>query len=62
MPWSDRDGRLRFYEFDGANQHDIMSVAPGQAVTLSPSGKYVYGISKQADNKVFLTRVQLLLD
>lgn len=61
MPWSDRDGKLRFYEFDGANQHNIMDVVPGQSVTLSPSGKYVYGVSKQVDGKVYLSRVQLIL-
>lgn len=62
MPWSDRDGTLRFYEFDGANQQAIMPVIPGQSVTLSQNGKYVYGLSKQDDGKVHLSRVQLLLN
>lgn len=62
MPWSDRDGKLRFYEFDGANQHEIMTVVPGQGVSLSQNGKYVYGISKQDDGKTHLTRVQLILN
>ena len=62
MPWSDRDGKLRFYEFDGANQHEIMPVVPGQSVTLSQNGKYVYGISKQDDGKTHLSRVQLILN
>ena len=59
--WSDRDDMLRFYEFDGANQHDIMPVVPGFGVTLSPNGKYIYGISMSKDGKFHLSRVQLIL-
>lgn len=59
--WSDQDNELRLYEFDGANQHDIMPVAPGFSVTLSPSGKYLYGITKAKDGTYHLTRVQLQL-
>jgi hypothetical protein len=59
--WSDRDGQLRLYEFDGANQHTIMPVVSGQDVTLSPNGKYLYGIEKAADGKFHLARVQLIL-
>lgn len=62
MPWSDRDGRLRLYEFDGANQHDVMDVVVGQSVALSPNSKYIYGFSKQPDGKAYLTRVQMILD
>jgi len=61
MPWSDRSGTLRLYEFDGANQHDIMPVAPGFDVTLSPNDKYIYGINKTDDKKYHLERVQLIL-
>lgn len=59
--WSDQGGTLRTYEFDGANQHDIMPVAPGMAVTLSPNGTYVYGISQSEDKTFHLTRVRLIL-
>jgi hypothetical protein len=60
--WSDRDGMLRFYEFDGANQHDIMPVVPGFSAALSPSGKYVYGIAKSKDGAKFqLERARLIL-
>lgn len=63
MPWSDRDGMLRFYEFDGANQHDIMPVTPGFSVTLSPTGKYVYGIVASKDGTKFhLERARLILN
>jgi len=61
MPWSDRDGMLRLYEFDGANQHNIMPVVPGLSVTLNPGGKYIYGISA-SDGKFHLTRTQLQLN
>lgn len=59
--WSDRDGQLRLYEFDGANQHTIMPVVSGQDVTLSANGKYLYGISKGSDGTFHLSRVQLIL-
>jgi hypothetical protein len=59
--WNDQDGTLRTYEFDGANQHDIMPVAPGFSVTYSPSAKYLYGVIKSADGKYHLQRVQMIL-
>lgn len=58
--WSDRGGNLRLYEFDGANQQEIMKVVPGYNVTLNPDGKYLYGITKLG-NTFHLTRVQLIL-
>jgi hypothetical protein len=61
MAYSDRGGMLRFYEFDGTNQHDIMKVAPGFSVTLSPNEKYLYGIGKDDSSKYHLERVQMIL-
>ncbi len=61
MPWSDRDGMVRLYEFDGANQHDIMPVAQGFSVTLSPNDRYLYGITQATDGKFHLTRVRMIL-
>lgn len=61
MIWSDRAGALRFYEFDGANQQDIMPVAEGYTATLSTNNKYVYGIVK-TDAGFALQRAQLILD
>lgn len=60
MLWSDRDGMLRLYEFDGANQHDIMPVTSGFSVNLSPNSKYLYGILKENDT-YHLERVRLIL-
>lgn len=59
--WSDRDGTIRLYEFDGANQQDIMQVQPGFEATLSPNSKYLYGITKSSDGSYHLTRVKLIL-
>lgn len=60
-PWSDRGGTIRLYEFDGANQQDIMPVTPGFSAALSPNGKYLYGIDKAADGTFELMRAQLIL-
>lgn len=57
--WGTRDGMLRTYEFDGANQQDIMPITPRLGATLSPDGKYLYGFT-QRDDTLRLTRVQLL--
>lgn len=59
--WSDRDGTVRLYEFDGANQHDIMTVVPGLSVTLSPNATYIYGVNKSDDGTYHLQRVRLIL-
>lgn len=59
--WSDRDGTVRLYEFDGANQQNIMQVEPGFDVALSPNSKYLYGITKASDGSYHLTRVKLIL-
>jgi hypothetical protein len=59
--WSDNGGKLRFYEFDGANQQNIMDVAEGYSVSLSPNEKYVYAIGKTADDKRELRRALLQL-
>ncbi|MDN5274287.1 MAG: hypothetical protein JWP06_188 [Candidatus Saccharibacteria bacterium] len=59
--WSDRDSMVRLYEFDGANQHDIMPVTPGLNVTLNPDAKYLYGIIKSEDGMYHLERVRMVL-
>lgn len=59
--WSDRTSKVRIYEFDGANQHDLMSVLPGYSVTYSPNGKYLYGMTQSGDSKYHLTRTRMIL-
>lgn len=61
MLWSDQDGMLRLYEFDGANQHDIMPVVPGFNVTLTSNERFIYGIGKSADGVYHLDRVRMIL-
>jgi hypothetical protein len=61
MLWSDRDNMVRLYEFDGANQHDIMPVTAGFSVTLSPNSKYIYGIIKSDSGTYHLERVRMIL-
>lgn len=61
MPWSDRDGTLRLYEFDGANQHDIMPVAHGQAVSLARNSTYLYTISPATSAGQNLQRVRMII-
>ena len=46
--WSDTDGFMRQYEFDGTNQTDIVTVAPGFSAVYSPNQKYLYTIGKTA--------------
>jgi hypothetical protein len=58
--WSDRGGVLRIYEFDGANQQEVMKVTPGFNVTLGPGERYLYGIT-QSNGKSHLTRVKMIL-
>lgn len=59
MIWSDNEGQLRFYDFDGANQQVIMPVAEGLAATVSPNDKFVYGIAK-TDKGFSFNRVRLV--
>lgn len=61
MPVADRSGTLRLYEFDGANQHDIMPVDQGQAITLSQNGTYLYAFGKTDDGHYDLRRVRMIL-
>ena len=58
--WSDNDGILRMYDFDGANQHDLMEVTEGFSAVLSGGGKYIYGLMKTSEG-FELRRIQMLL-
>ena len=57
--WSDHGDNLRIYEFDGANQQDIMPVAEGFTATISANDKYVYDIAK-TDKGYVLQRALLI--
>jgi hypothetical protein len=60
MLWSSNGGELRFYEFDGGNQQNIMPVAEGYDVSLTPNDKYIYAVSK-TDVGYALVRARLVL-
>lgn len=60
--WSDLGGMLRIYEFDGANQHDIMNVMPGQSATLAVDGTFLYGLTTADNGTVHLTRARLQIN
>ncbi|HET9412333.1 MAG TPA: PEGA domain-containing protein [Candidatus Saccharimonadales bacterium] len=58
--WSDSGERLRLLEFDGQNEREITTVAPGFSATLSPSGKTLFSIGKNTvTNSYFLQASQL---
>lgn len=61
MIWSDRGNILRFYEFDGANQQDIMPVGEGYSVTLSSNNRYVYGFVR-TETGTSMQRARLIND
>lgn len=59
--WSDFDGELQFYDFDGGNHQKIVPVASGYDVTLARNGRYVYSIGQTDDGKRTLQQVRLIL-
>lgn len=59
--WSDQDGQLRLYEFDGTNQQDIMKVEQGFSAAISSNNKYLFGITKAKDGQYHLTRARLII-
>jgi hypothetical protein len=59
--WNGDDGKLRLYEFDGANQHDMMSIIPGQHPALTPNNRYLYAPTVDEKGAFHLSRVQLIL-
>lgn len=46
--WSDNGDKLRIVEFDGQNDREITTVAPGYGLTLSQSGKTIFSVGKNA--------------
>jgi hypothetical protein len=58
--WSDNGGELRLYEFDGANQQNIMPAAEGFAASVTPNNKYIYDVAK-TDKGYTLQRALLIL-
>lgn len=59
--WTSLDDVLRIYEFDGANQHDIMPIVSGQSPALTPNGRFLYAPTKNDSGDYHLSRVRLIL-
>lgn len=58
--WTDNgEGVMRTYEFDGANQHNLVEAEIKFDATFSPSSKYLYSI-RSAEEGFELTRVKFL--
>lgn len=58
--WSSLGGRLRLYEFDGTNRHDIMPIIPGQSAVISPNNRYIYAPTKTKSGEFYLSRVKAI--
>ena len=61
ITWYDAGGVLRLYEFDGANQQNVMPVAEGFDVAVSPNQKFLYAIGHDAAG-FHLQRVRMVLE
>lgn len=59
--WTNIDQQLRFYEFDGANQHDIMPIVSGQNPALTSNNRYLYAPTVDEKGVFRLSRVRLIL-
>lgn len=59
--WVVYDGQVSMRDFDGTNAHNLMTVEPGFDVTLSPNGRYIYGVAR-VENGYALQRVQMILE
>lgn len=59
--WSNLGGVLRFYEFDGANQNDIMPIVQGQRPALTSNNRYIYAPTQDKNGVFHLSRVRLVL-
>ncbi len=58
---NDRGGVARFYDFDGANQQDVMPVIEGQALSLTGNEKFIYGFNATQDGFA-LTRGRMTIN
>ena len=57
--WNDSDSMARIYEFDGANQRDIMPVTPGFSALITPHGDFLSAFKKTDTGVYQLQRVKL---
>lgn len=58
--YSDEGDKLRIFEFDGTNQHEITTVAPGFEVMLSANGRQLLSIGRNSMTNNFLLQAAKL--
>ncbi len=58
--WSNRDGKLFMYEFDGTNSHQLSDTLVGQDAAMSHTNRYVYHVVK-VDKAYQLQRTRLVI-
>lgn len=61
MLWTDFDNQLQFYEFDGGNNQQITTIAPGYDISLARNGRYVYSIGQTESGTLVLQQARLIL-
>lgn len=59
--WTDRDGKLNIFEFDGANSHQLTDTFNDQSVSITHNTRYIYNFVKT--NATYqLQRIKLILN
>ena len=62
MMWHNTGETLMLYEFDGKNPQNIVPVANGHDVTLSPNGKYMYVVTETDEGALHLSQIRMVLN
>lgn len=60
--WTDAGSKLRIFEFDGTNEHELTAITPGFDVMLSSNGERLLSIKKNDAGKFDLRASKLVLD
>lgn len=61
MTWYDAGGMLRLYEFDGANQQNLVPVVEGYDIAITPNQKFLYSVGHDTIG-LYLQRVRMVLE
>lgn len=61
MLWTDGDGQLTVYDFDGDNKRAVQKVEPGFKVVLTGNGKWLYSVGK-TETGYSLQRLRMVID
>jgi WD40 repeat protein len=61
--WSDDGGKLRIFEFDGTNDHELTTTTPGYDIMLSSNGKRLLSVGRNdVSKKMLLQDSKLTID